>query len=777
MAGIVEWAVRTQPNGPVVDRCEMQLRPLRVPAPLTCAIVLAALIGLLPRPGHRVLPAGTQADDRIADRVIGTVGGPVVRTSRGFAGPLYNDGSTIWLWSEAPLQSGDRIAATGKLRTPRGLLDPGVPDRSAMIAGRGAVWEMSATSIEHLGEDLDVSARMWRWAFATQTSWVAAIDAANDDDVIGRAALRGIVTGERGEVPPELDQRWRTVGIYHVLSVSGLHLAVVAGLAFALLRRLIAGSPFGGRIRPARWAAPPALLIAIAYTMITGAQLATLRSLVVVAIVLVGQMLDRPLRLVDALGVAAILVLLWRPDDLYDPSFQLSFVAALTLALRPAAPRAEGLGARAWQWVCRGFVTSAWVAITTAPITAYQFHQVAAGGVVGNLVLTPVVELVALPLGLAGLALGYASPAIGQVLLHAAAWIVARIDDLAALLAHRVPVGSISVASTAAAVALVVVSVWLASRPRRTRAELAGWLALCMTWTLARSPAPPGMLRVTYLDVGQGDAAVIELPDGAVWLVDAGGIANARDLAAASAPGRAIAGVLGNYDHTSIDLAILSHPHPDHYLGFAALAESTPIRELWTVDERMLDAPPDPRSTVPGFSAIAAALASHGTAIRHPPLGIVREQAGAVLEVWAPRYESGTGPPFEAADPVRTVNDNSLVITLRYAGRVLLFAGDIEVEGEQAVVAAGLSHADVVKVPHHGSPTSSGAALVTATHPMLAVISCGAGNSFGFPSIAVVERWRAAGAQVERTDLSGAITVTVDLGGVLRVDRFAADSP
>ena len=123
-----------------------------------------------------------------------------------------------------------------------------------------------------------------------------------------------------------------------MLSVSGLHLAVVAGLAFALLRRLVAASPLGGRSRPARWAAPIALALAIIYTAVTGAQLATLRSLAVVAIVLVGQMLDRPVRLVDALGAAAIAILVWRPADLFDPSFQLSFVAALTLALLPRKP-------------------------------------------------------------------------------------------------------------------------------------------------------------------------------------------------------------------------------------------------------------------------------------------------------------------------------------------------------------------------------------------------------------------------------------------------------
>ncbi|TMQ17516.1 MAG: MBL fold metallo-hydrolase, partial [Deltaproteobacteria bacterium] len=577
---------------------------------------------------------------------------------------------------------------------------------------------------------------------------------------------------------------WRDVGIFHVLSVSGLHLAVVAGLAFGLLRRLIAASPWGGRTRPARWAAPPALVLAVGYTMITGAQLATLRSLVVIALVLIAQFLDRPLRLIDALGVAALAILVWRPADLLDPSFQLSFVAALTLALGSAnGERRRGLRG----WVMRGLTSSAWVALTTAPLTAYHFQQVAAGGVLGNLVLTPLVELVALPLGLAGVVLGIA-PAI-----TVAAWIVGLADRGAGLLAMITPVGHVAVASATVMMILVALSLGLAARTGRPgwrdRVTAALWLALCLVWSLGRSPPPPGALRVTFLDVGQGDAALVELPDGAVWLIDAGGNPAARDLAQAAAPGRAIDRVLAAYDHRRIALAILSHPHPDHYLGLAGV--ETPIDELWTAEEtdggRAGDlsgavrpaAPSGPagsagwtRHALPGFAAIAAQIAARGTRIVHPSLGVARREAGVELSVWAPRYQPAAGESVRCAtDPVRTVNDNSLVVALTYRGRTIAFAGDVEAEGEDALIAAGLGRADVVKVAHHGSPTSSTAGFVAATRPGLAVISCGPANAFGFPSPEVVERWRTAGAEIARTDRDGAITVTIDREGGLAIDR------
>jgi competence protein ComEC len=276
---------------------------------------------------------------------------------------------------------------------------------------------------------------------------------------------------------------------------------------------------------------------------------------------------------------------------------------------------------------------------------------------------------------------------------------------------------------------------------------------------------------------------LIELPAGAVWLVDAGGQASARDLAQAAAPGRAIERVLAAYGHTRIDLAILSHPHPDHYLGLTGI--EAPIDELWAADERDgnrvrardtamasgLTGPVAP--ALPGFAAIASGLAARGTRLVHPPLGIARSAGGVELEVWAPRYQPTADAPAScAADPVRTVNDNSLVVALRFRGRTILFAGDVEAEGEDGLVAAGIGHADVVKVPHHGSPTSSTAGFVAATHPGLAVISCGRGNAFGFPSPDVVGRWRAAGADVARTDSEGAITVTVDAAGAISIDRL-----
>jgi competence protein ComEC len=330
-------------------------------------------------------------------------------------------------------------------------------------------------------------------------------------------------------------------------------------------------------VRPALGGADRVRL-AVAYTLITGAQLATIRALIVVGVMLAAAMLDRPARLADALGIAAIAILLWRPADLFDPAFQLSFAAALVLAVRQGLERRPGVRGpfRVVQWIARGLATSAWVSFATAPITAFHFHQVTIGGVVGNLVLTPILELVALPFALGGLVVDWDLP------IAFASTLVGLVDRGAEQLATVSPVGHVTIASPIVVAVLVALTIGLASRIA-PRARLLGWVALCIAWSLGRTPPPDGALRVTFVDVGQGDAAILELPNDEVWLVDAGGIAGARDALAASKPGRTISRVLAAYGKSAIDIAIISHPHPDQYAGLLAI--DVPIRELWIAPE------------------------------------------------------------------------------------------------------------------------------------------------------------------------------------------------
>jgi competence protein ComEC len=254
-------------------------------------------------------------------------------------------------------------------------------------------------------------------------------------------------------------------------------------------------------------------------------------------------------------------------------------------------------------------------------------------------------------------------------------------------------------------------------------------------------------LRVTFLDVGQGDAILIEGPRGFVALVDGGGSVDGR-----FDPGqRVIVPVLRRKTIGRLDLVVLSHPHPDHLNGLPAVLQGFPVGALWTSGDR---------GGNPAYDRLLALARSRGVALPTP----TRLQVdGLVIDPRGPWLGDriGVAPGLE-------VNDGSLVLQLRFAGRSLLLTGDLEEQGEAELLGRagdGRLTADVLKVPHHGSRTSSGDELLGAVRPGLAVASLARRNRFGFPHPDVLQRYRAGGIRLLRTDRDGAVVTVVDVSG------------
>jgi competence protein ComEC len=206
-----------------------------------------------------------------------------------------------------------------------------------------------------------------------------------------------------------------------------------------------------------------------------------------------------------------------------------------------------------------------------------------------------------------------------------------------------------------------------------------------------------------------------------------------------------------------IDILILSHPHPDHANGLASLVDSFEVGEIWTNGQE---------TTQPGTLRLMELAARRGIPVRLPD---ARQLVGVTIETLGPVDPDGR----LGVDSAASENDNSVVVRLGYAGRYLLFPGDLEAEGEAALISrdAERLHADVLKVPHHGSRTSSTLAFLEAVRPRLAVFSVGDRNRWGFPHPSVVERYQELGTQQLRTDRDGAITVTIHAGGRIDVVR------
>jgi len=283
---------------------------------------------------------------------------------------------------------------------------------------------------------------------------------------------------------------------------------------------------------------------------------------------------------------------------------------------------------------------------------------------------------------------------------------------------------------------------------RRWRSRLAVLAVSSVLWlganqALIAREQPRGLLRVSFVDVGQGDASLIDFPDGRLALVDTG--QGGRHPAV-----RELTGLLAARRRSRIDLLIITHGHPDHYGALPQLLDAVEIAEIW-LNGQLLSEELDG-----AMSRLMTEAMARGTKLRFAPelCGSSRSFGGARLEVlWpCPRY-----------DPGLDLNDNSIVFRLQFGRRAFLFTGDIEREAERSLVASmRIEPADVLKVAHHGSKTSSSAELLAAVGAGFAVISSGSGNRYGHPSPEVIARLRGAKTSVWRTDVQGGVIVSTD---------------
>jgi competence protein ComEC len=429
--------------------------------------------------------------------------------------------------------------------------------------------------------------------------------------------------------------------------------------------------------------------------------------------------------------------------------------------------------------LCRA---SFWATLATYPIIVYHFGEVSWVALATNLVAVPFTTMLLLPTALAGLAVAAIWPSAGRVLIEIAVAMAQLLADACywvesmVPLVVRSPLDTWELASWALAVgALLIPWRWMTLRKR-----VFAFLCFAAMLALLRGHgrvADDSALRVTFVEIGQGDAAVIEVPGGEVWLVDGGGLpfvgsahGGDRQRIAESPARQALLPYLRHRGIDHIDLVVISHPHPDHYIGLQAVSRRMPISEVWSAHQG--SASPGP------YERWLRSLASTGTWVHRPPLGKARTIKGASLHVLWPRYREPNqlGDHHASSDPILSVNDNSLVVRLDFAGRRILFTGDIELEAEELLSAtqAAEIRADVVKVPHHGSTTSSTQSFVSATGASLAVISCGRANHFGFPDAEVEARWAQSATYLLRTDKVGSITLRIPTSGQMQVSTDSA---
>ena len=650
-------------------------------------------------------------------------------------------------------RAGRTLVAPVTYRRPARFLNEGVPDFERELALDGTVLlgsVKSALLVDLLHEGTAASEMAARVRAHVRSAVATCVGV---HDAVAGAVVTAVLIGDRTGLPEDVRSRLQAAGTYHVIAISGGNIAILAAVILGGLWAI------GIRGRPA---ATLTIVLLGAYACIVTTGPSVWRATLMAGLYLAARALDHRTPAWHALAIVAGGMTLASPLAIRDPGFILTFGATVALleggrrALRvlPHRPSADSrsarLGRAAYRWVAASVLASMSVELVLAPISAQLFSRVTAAGVLLNLISVPAMSvvqvaglLVCLPLPDAcARAAGWLAAVAAAALLESA-----RLVEVMPALARRVPPpGWILLAAYYLALGVACAGRgWL-----RAPAVLAVVIAASAIATgrpvqgARAADAAASQLRLTMFDVGQAEAVLLETPAAEPLLVDAAGIPfgdSGLDVGA-----RVLGPALWSVGVRRLGAVILTHGDPDHIGGGLSVVRDFAPSRLWTGVPVPLHAP---------SRELDDAGAAHGAVRESLRRGATRFWGAGIVRI--------LHPPEPDWERQRVRNDDSIVIEVRFGDVVVLLTGDIGADVERELIPRiSPGQVRILKVAHHGSRTSSSAALLEAWRPQIALISCGRNNTFGHPAPEVLARLEAIGARIYRTDLDGQIVLTTD---------------
>jgi competence protein ComEC len=578
--------------------------------------------------------------------------------------------------------------------------------------------------------------------------------------------FQALVLGEQGAIPEDVRESFITTGIAHLLAISGDHLGIVALLSFSLFLWVMKRSELLLLSMSAKkWAAGLTVPFLLLYTFIAGGGISVIRATIMVITFFLSIVFDRERHLLHTLGLAAFLILLFSPPSLFDVSFQLSFLAVLSiLYLVPRiyrnlkkeefyVPPETSWKQKIVKYVMLSFMVTVVAILGTAPFVALHFNRISLIGFLANLLIIPWVGFLIVPISLIASIFSFFFYPFAGLLLMAAQFLTVLLLEVVAFFAS-IPLASIHLPNpTPLEIILFYLLLFLGVHLRKDKKIRYLFAGICILFAVVLTY--PNLkdsfrkdLQVTFIDVGHGDSILIEFPKGKRMLIDGGGLHDERfDIGK-----NVIAPFLWKKNIRKLDILVLTHPDPDHLKGLNFIVSQFRIGQFWDNGH-----PDDSEFYLHLLRTLSQKNIERVSFNENSDRRMINGVEIAFLN-----------PPVGNHARVRTrtpawLNNQSLVISMRFKNVTLLLTGDVEKDAEERMVRKGYSlRSQVLKVPHHGSSTSSTPLFLEKVNPDYAIISVGERIMGRLPHAEVIKRYKELGSKIFRTDQHGAITVVTD---------------